>query len=102
MRVAQANDAGYNRSSTTGKMMMKIKLSCVVAASVILSQASFAHAQHNHIQSSVSGQYDRRIHDGDQSAGAATQVIDNREQQPKSKKNKKVDSSAGPSTERKN
>jgi hypothetical protein len=101
MRVAQTSDAGYYRSSTTGKMMMKIKL-CVVAVLVILSPASFAHAQHNHIQSSVSGQYDRRIHDGGQSAGATTQAIDNREQQPKTKKNKKVDSSAGPSTERKN
>jgi hypothetical protein len=102
MRVAQTNDAGYYRSSTAGKMMMKIKLNCVVAVLVILSPASFAHAQHNHIQSSVSGQYDRRIHDGGQSAGATTQAIDNREQQPKTKKNKKVDSSAGPSTERKN
>jgi len=101
-RVAQTNDAGYYRSSTTGKMIMKLKLSCVVAALVILSPASFAHAQHNHIQSSVSGQYDRRIHGDDRSAGAATQAIDNREQQPKTKKNKKVDSSAGPITERKN
>jgi hypothetical protein len=84
------------------KMMMKIKLNCVMAALVILSPASFAHAQHNHIQSSVSGQYDRRIHGDDRSAGAATQAIDNREQQPKTKKNKKVDSSAGPITERKN
>jgi hypothetical protein len=83
-------------------MMMKIKLSCVVAALVILSPASFAYAQHNHIQSSVSGQYDRRIHDGGHSAGATTQAIDNREQQRKSKKNKKVDSSASPITERKN
>jgi hypothetical protein len=83
-------------------MMMKIKLSCVVAVLVILSPTSFAHAQHNHIQSSVSGQYDRRIHDGNQSAGATTRAIENREQQRKSKKNKKVDSSAGPITERKN
>ena len=83
-------------------MMMKIKLSCAVAALVILSLDSFAHAQHNHIQSSVSGQYQRRIHDSDQSAGASTQAIDNHEQQPKIKKNKKVDSSAGPTTERKN
>jgi hypothetical protein len=102
MRVAQTNDAGYYRSSTTGKMMMKIKLSCAVAVLVVLSPTSFAHAQHNHIQSSASGQYDRRIHDGNQSAGATTQAIENREQQRKSKKNKKVDSSAGPITERKN
>jgi hypothetical protein len=95
-RVAQTNDAGYYRSSRTGKMMMKIKLNCVVAVLVILSPTSFAHAQHNHIQSSVSGQYDRRIHDGNQSSGAANQAIDNREQQPKARKNKKVDSSAGP------
>jgi len=101
-RVAQTNDAGYYRSSTTGKMMMKLKLSCVVAALVILSPAPFAHAQHNHIQSSVSGQYDRRIHDSYQSAGVSTQAIENREQRPKTKKNKKVDSSAGPITERKN
>jgi len=80
---------------------MKIKLSCAVTVLVILS-LSFAHAQHNHIQSSISGQYDRRIHDSDQGAGAANQAIDNREQQKKSKKNKKVDSSAGPITERKN
>ena len=81
---------------------MKIKLSCALAALFILALASFAHAQHNHIQSSVSGQYERRIHDGDQSAGATTQATENREQQPKTKKNKKVDSPAGPITERKN
>jgi len=71
-------------------MMTKIKLSCAVAALVILSPASFAHAQHNHIQSSVSGQYQQRIHDSNQSAGSTTQAIDNREQQPKTKKHKKA------------
>ena len=81
---------------------MKIKVGYGVAALVILSLASSARAQHNHIQSSISGQYDRRIHDGDQSAGATTQATENRERQPKTKKNKKVDSPAGPITERKN
>src|SRR4029079_16722696 len=101
MRVAQTNDAGYYRSSTTGKMMMKIKLNCVVAVLVILSPACFADALHNHSHTHVRGQYDRRIHDGGQSAGATTQAIDNREQQPKTKKNKKVDSSAGAINRRK-
>jgi hypothetical protein len=76
-------------------MMMKIKLRCAVAALVILSSVSLAYAQHNHIQSSVSGQYQRRIHDSDQGAGATTQATENREQQPKAKKNKKVESPAG-------
>jgi len=57
-------------------MMMKIRVGCAVAALAISSLASFAHAQHNHIQSSISGQYDRRIHDGDQSAGATTQATE--------------------------
>ena len=88
------------RDSATGKMMMKIKLSCAVAALVILSSVCLAYAQHNHIQSSVSGQYQRRIHDSDQGAGTTTQAIDNRGEQPKTKKHKKA--SAGPVTERKN
>ena len=82
--------------------MMKIKISYAVAALVILSLASSAHAQHNHIQSTISGQYDRLIHNGDHSAGVATRGIENREQPLKPRKNKKIDSSAGPITERKN
>jgi hypothetical protein len=102
MPVAQTNDAGYYRDRATGKMMMKIKMSYAVAALVILSLASSAHAQHNHIQSTISGQYDRLIHNGDHSAGVSTRATENREQQPKLRKNKKVGSSAGPITERKN
>jgi hypothetical protein len=102
MPVAQTNDAGYYRDRATGKMMMKIKISCALAALVILSLASSAHAQHNHIQSTISGQYDRLIHNGDHSAGVTTRGTENSEQQPKPRKNKKIDSSAGPTTERKN
>ena len=52
--------------------MMKIKISYAVTALVILSIACSAHAQHNHIQSTISGQYDRLIHNGDHSAGVTT------------------------------
>jgi hypothetical protein len=102
MPVAPINDAGYNRDRATGKMIMKIKISYGVAALVILSLACSVRAQHNHIQSTISGQYDRLIHNGDHSAGVATGATENREQQLKLRKNKKVDSSAGPITERKN
>jgi hypothetical protein len=93
---------GYYRDGATGNMIMKIKISYSVAALVILSLASSARAQHNHIQSTISGQYYRLIHNGDHSAGVATRATENHEQQSKLRKNKKVDSSAGPITERKN
>lgn len=75
-------------------MIMKIKVGYGVPALVILSLASSARAQHNHIQSTISGQYDRLIHNGGHSAGVATRATEV-EQQPKLRKNKKVDSSAG-------
>jgi len=81
---------------------MKIKISYGVATLVILSLASSARAQHNHIQSSISGQYERLIHNGDHSAGVGTRATENREQPPKLRKNEKVDSSARPIAERKN
>jgi hypothetical protein len=97
-----SSDVRYWPLAAKGKMMMKIKISYAVAALVILSLASSAHAQHNHIQSTISGQYDRLIHNSDHSAGVTTRTTENREQQPKPRKNKRVDSSAGPIIERKN
>jgi hypothetical protein len=75
---------------------MKIKIGFAMAALVVLSLASPAEAQHNHIQSGISGQYERLIHNDDRSAGVTNQATENRKQQPKPTRN--VGSSAGPIT----
>jgi hypothetical protein len=80
-------------------MMKKIKMSFTMAALVVLSLASPAEAQHNHIQSSISGQYGRLIHNDDLGAGATDQATENRK---KPKPGRKVGSSAGPTTGLKN
>lgn len=67
-----------------------------MAAFSVLAFGSPAGAQHNHIQSSISGQYSRLIHGQNRDAGVNDKATEDPKQQPSS--SSKFGSSAGQTT----